>query len=211
MPENLEEELLKRQKLYQDIFLKAKNELEKKLKTFTTLQEQKHFLENELSRDILKRIEYFRYCIKNYECVRCGTCCKVANSEFTHEELLKKATNKDKFAESFVSVFVPYEDKTLVEKEFQEYTDLLKKNDLFNQSNFFHCPKVKEENGCYSCSDYENRPMVCRDFPNNPLVILPPKCSFRAWKDEFEVEALFLNAMIDLVGYYLNKGKKNDI
>ena len=31
------------------------------------------------------------------------------------------------------------------------------------------------------CSNYENRPILCRHCPSSPWVIVPPGCGFEGW------------------------------
>ena len=211
----LNQQLSEKQRLYRDIFIRAKDALVAKLNSIEGKNKNEarlHFLKEVVSKDILRKLREIQTAQENYECARCGTCCKMASSEFGYDELLEKAKNGDVFAKSFTGVFVPYDTPPV--GEFDDYVALLKEREMLEQTHFYHCPKLKGEEGCYACSDYENRPEVCRDFPNNPLVILPPKCSFNAWRDEFEVEALFLNAMIEIAGYFmeqLNKPTDTDI
>ena len=70
---------------------------------------------------------------------------------------------------------------------------------------FYHCPKLNE---CKRCSDYENRPQICRDFPDNPLSILPKSCGFYEWRKEVEPVALMLHSMLEIIDYYTEKIKK---
>ncbi len=213
---NLKAQLNDKQRLYRDIFIRAKDALVAKLQTFTGKEARLHFLNNVVSKDILKRLREIQKAREFHNCCRCGTCCKVASSEFNYSELLDKAANGDVFAKSFTSVFVPLDETP---KDFDDYVELLKERGMLEQTYFYHCPKCVSgcdgdegawEQGIHTCSDYENRPAVCRDFPNNPLVLLPPKCSFSAWKDEFEIEALFLNAMIEIAGYFIEELNKPD-
>ena len=67
---------------------------------------------------------------------------------------------------------------------------------------FYHCPKL---NDCKRCSDYENRPQICRDFPDNPLSILPESCGFYEWRKEVEPIAMMLHAMVEIIDYYKQK------
>ena len=76
--------------------------------------------------------------------------------------------------------------------------DHFKENEIY----FYYCPKLGDDG---LCTDYENRPGICRDFPNNPLVALPLKCFFNTWKEEVEITALTLHALIDIVGFYKEK------
>lgn len=207
----LNEELSKKQRLYRDIFVRAKDALVAKLNTIEGEDKkgaQLHFLNDVVSKDILRKLHAIKKAQGAHECCRCGTCCKMASSEFSHSELLDKAASGDIFAKSFTSVFMPYGDGEAPQGEFDDYVALLKEREMLEQTHFYYCPKLSREGGCYCCTDYENRPSVCRDFPNNPLVILPQKCSFNGWRDEFEVEALFLNAMIEISGYFIGEFEK---
>ena len=208
----LNQQLSEKQRLYRDIFIRAKDALVAKLNSIEGKGARLEFLNETVSKDILRKLREIQEAQKAHQCCRCGTCCKFASSEFEYGELLDKARNGDGFAKSFVSVFVPHEKAP--KGEFDDYVALLKGREMLGETYFYYCPKLKCEDGAYSCGDYENRPVCCRDFPNNPLVILPPKCSFNAWRDEFEVEALFLNAMIEITGYFieqLNKSADTDI
>lgn len=161
-------------------------------------------LNNQVSRDIYEKIQTIEALRKNYKCGRCSSCCCLASSEFTYDELKQKAKEGDKFAAEFISVFVPYKNNKDAEKIYPDYVKAIKEK-FGIDCRFYYCPKL-DENGL--CSDYENRPSICRDFPNNPLVALPEKCSFKKWKDEVEVTALLLHSMIEIVGFYKEKLEK---
>ena len=139
------------------------------------------------------------------KCNCCGLCCKFAVSEFSYEQLKQKANNGDKFAAQFVTTFVPYNDLNDVKNVCPEYVNLLedfKESDCY----FYHCPKVTEDN---KCSDYENRPQICRDYPDNPLQILPKSCGFCDWKLQLESVSLKLNAEIEIINFYITKIKES--
>ena len=55
------------------------------------------------------------------------------------------------------------------------------------------------------CSDYENRPDVCKDFPHNPLKLLPSTCAYNAWKNEVAHQAMLLKAKTDIIDFYKQK------
>lgn len=198
----LQAELDDKKRLYRDIFLRAKDSLVAKLRTIEGCEAKLDFLQNTVSKDILRKLAAIKSAANTLECGRCGACCRVATSEFSYSELLEKAAGGDVFAKSFTSVFVPNEN--VPKGEYDDYIALLKERGMLEQTHFYHCLKC-ETATVSSCSDYQNRPRVCRDFPNNPLVLLPPKCSYNAWRDEFEIEALFLNAMVELVGYFTDE------
>ncbi len=136
-------------------------------------------------------------------CIGCGTCCKLACSEFSPEELEKKAKNGDSFAQQFIQTFVPYLNTDEVEKVFPQYLKMLKDN---NESGyyFYHCPKVTEDN---KCPDYSNRPQICRDFPDNPIAFLPLSCGYMDWKLKSEHISLKLNAESEIIHFYIDKIK----
>lgn len=136
---------------------------------------------------------------KNYSCVGCGACCRLACSEFSYDELKSKANNGDNFASQFIKTFVPYKSVEEVEKLFPEYLKLLKDQKETGYY-FYHCPKVTDDN---RCPDYENRPQICRDFPDNPVGFLPLSCGFMDWKLKSEEVSLKLNAMYEIVNFYI--------
>lgn len=160
-----------------------------------------NMLENEISKDIYLKFNEILAERKNYHCSGCATCCNLACSEFSPDELAERAKNGDKFAGQFLSVFVPYESKEEARKVYPEYIELLEQNKE-NEVYFYHCPKLTKDK---KCSDYENRPQICRDFPDNPLALLPVTCGFCDWKNKSEEMTLLLHAMIEIVEYYKEK------
>ena len=162
-----------------------------------------NYLDKTFSKDILTNWQDMIKSQHKFNCGGCGTCCKLACSEFSYEELQNKAKFGDNFAQQFISVFVPYKSKDEAQNIFPEYFEMLDEElDEDDQTYYYHCPKVTEDN---RCSDYENRPQICRDFPDNPLGFLPPKCSYGKWKSEVESVALRLRAAMDIVDFYKSK------
>lgn len=151
---------------------------------------------NDISKEILtKWTEVLAY-RKEFHCKGCATCCNLACSEFSPEELKQKAQNGDSFAKQFTSIFVPYKSAEDAKKVYPEYIKMLEgKGDVY----FYHCPKLTE---CKRCSDYENRPQICRTFPDNPLDILPESCGYYPWKQEVEPVVLMLHSMVEIIDYY---------
>lgn len=160
-------------------------------------------LENRISKDIYGKIQIIEARRKCFSCGRCTSCCRLASSEYSYEELKERAENGDKFSAEFVSIFVPYENKDEPRKIYPDYIALIEEK-FSDQTEvyFYHCPKIGEDG---LCTDYENRPNICRDFPNNPLVALPLKCSYNEWKEEVEITSLTLHALIDIVEFYKEK------
>lgn len=161
-------------------------------------------LSNDISKEIYRKLNEILAYRTKFNCVGCATCCNLACSEFSPEELKQKAQNGDNFAKQFLSIFVPYNSKEEARKVYPEYIELLEKNKEYDVY-FYHCPKLTEDK---RCSDYENRPQICRDFPDNPLSILPEVCGYKKWKEEVEPVALMLHAMIEIIDFYTIKIKE---
>jgi len=155
-------------------------------------------LENDISKEIYRKFCEILAYREQFKCVGCATCCNLACSEFSPEELKRKAENGDNFAKQFTSIFIPYESKEEARKVYPEYIQMLEENKE-NAVYFYHCPKLTKDN---RCSDYENRPQICRDFPDNPLSILPKACGYKKWKEEIEPVTLMLHSMIEIIDYY---------
>lgn len=159
-------------------------------------------LKNEMAKDILEKIKQIDAYRDTFSCACCGTCCKLASSEFSYDELKEKAKNGDNFAQQFTSVFVPYENEEEVYQIYVEYVDYVKETlPKGEKTYFYHCPKVKDN----LCTDYENRPQICREFPTNPLMLLPKTCGFNAWKEETHTATLLLHALVEIVDFYIKK------
>ena len=154
--------------------------------------------ENDISHEIYRKWQEILAYRKNFHCNGCATCCNLACSEFSPEELKTKAEKGDNFASQFTKIFVPYKSREDAEKIYPEYLKLLS-GTLDEDVYFYHCPKLSE---CKRCTDYENRPQICRDFPDNPLSILPESCGFYQWRLEVESAALMLHAMVEIIDYY---------
>lgn len=158
-------------------------------------------LENKISKEIYQQFQEILKERKDYKCLGCATCCNLACSEFSPDELKKRAEGGDNFAKQFLSIFIPYSSKEEARKVYPEYIALLEENKE-DEVYFYHCPKLTEDK---RCSDYENRPQICRDFPDNPLTLLPVSCGFCGWKEKSEDMTLLLHAMIEIVEYYKEK------
>ena len=135
------------------------------------------------------------------ECIKCGNCCRLAVSEYSYEQLKQRAARGDKFSKDFVSVFVPYQNEEDAKNANPEYFELLNKLVTEDKIYYYYCPKLKDN----MCSDYENRPDVCKNFPHNPLKLLPSSCSFNVWKNSVNRESLMLKAKTDIIAFYKNR------
>ena len=158
--------------------------------------------ENDISHEIYRKWNEILAFRQNFSCKGCATCCNLACSEFSPEQLKKKAKNGDRFAAQFISIFIPYNTKEEAKKIYPEYIKLVE--DTLEDENvyFYHCPKL---NDCNRCSDYENRPQICRVFPDNPLSILPESCGYYEWRLQVEPVALMLHSMMEIIDYYKQK------
>lgn len=134
------------------------------------------------------------------ECSRCGNCCRLAVSEYSYEQLKQRAMRGDKYSKDFVSVFVPYKTEEDAKQANPEYFELLDKL-VEDKTYYYYCPKLKGN----ECSDYENRPDICKDFPHNPLKLLPSTCSYNVWKNEIAHQAMLLKAKTDIIEFYKTK------
>lgn len=162
-----------------------------------------HLIKTEVAPDIIGKTREILECRHSFQCKRTGTCCRLASSEFSYEELKEKARNNDSFARQFVEVFVPYKNIEDAKKVFPEYASiLLEKFGEDGGLNFYHCKHLKDGN---VCPIYESRPQICRDFPDDPLAILPPTCGYYAWKEEVAVAAYTFHAMSQIYGFNLEK------
>lgn len=139
---------------------------------------------------------------KDYECNKCGACCKLAVSEYSYIQLKQKAARGDKSSEDFISVFVPYESEAEAKSVNPEYFELLNNIVQEDKIYYYHCPKLGSDN---LCTIYEDRPSVCKEFPHNPLKLLPSECSFNEWKNEVSHQAMLLNAKADIIKFYKEK------
>lgn len=186
---------------YREVFQSFAEEFGKKIETLKS-DEVPDFIQKTLREILEGRLEVLAQ-RRLFKCACCGACCKLACSEFSPEQLREKAEKGDVFARQFTSVFVPYETKDEARVIYPEYIDMLEKS-TDGKTYFYHCPKVTEDN---KCSDYENRPQICRDFPDNPIALLPKTCGYVKWKEGAVEKMLKLHAMLEIVEYY--KGHLN--
>ena len=136
-----------------------------------------------------------------YQCNKCGDCCRLAASEYSYEQLKQRAARGDKYSQDFVSVFVPFESEDKAREVNPEYFDLLGTLIEDTKAYYYYCPKLDGD----LCSDYENRPDICKDFPHNPLRLLPSRCSYNAWREEVSRQSMLLNAKVDIIEFYKNR------
>ena len=116
-----------------------------------------NLLENQISKDIYERIQIIEKRRQTYSCACCSSCCKLASSEYSFEELKQRAKNGDVFSKEFISVFVPYDSVDTAQKLYPDYVKLLREHFKDNELYFYYCPKLGS-NGL--CTDYENRPNI---------------------------------------------------
>lgn len=158
------------------------------------------FLNGEYRQKLIKVNKMIMEKKEAHLCNQCGECCRLAVSQYSYEQLKQRAFRGDKFSEDFISVFLPYASEEEAKKANPEYFDSL--SDLVeDKTYYYYCPKLKNN----LCSDYENRPDVCKNFPHNPLKLLPSKCSYNAWRNEVVRQAMLLNAKVDIIEFYKQK------
>lgn len=198
---NLSIDIDNTKKKYREIFLKTHEEFALQLENMPQ-EELSNFLNDTIPKDIYQKWQKMLSYRDHFKCVGCATCCNLACSEFSYEELKQKAKNGDNFATQFVSIFIPYETQEEAKQVYPEYFELLAEKLNGEDVYFYHCPKLTSDK---RCSDYENRPQICRDFPDNPLSLLPKTCGYCGWKEEIEPTALMLHALLEIVDFYKSK------
>lgn len=200
---NLSIDISNLKKKYREIFLQTNEALKLRMEEIgheNILQ----FLDEEILKEVCEKWTKILEYRNNFSCKRCATCCKLACSEFSYDQLQEKAKNGDNFATQFISIFIPYDNDEDAKKVYPEYFELLEKELNNEKVYFYHCPKLNSDN---CCSDYENRPQICSSFPDNPLSLLPKTCGYGKWKEEVEPTALMLHALVELVEFYKKKLK----
>lgn len=198
---NLSNDVDSLKKTYREIFLQTYKEINSKLEKMTPQDFEKFIEEDAIKEAYKKQLEILER-KKSCNCVCCGACCRLACSEFSQEELQKRAASGDKIAKQFSETFIPYESEDEAEKIFPEYFELLKNKAKGEKIYFYHCPKVTADN---KCPDYENRPQICRNFPDNPIEFLPKTCAFSKWKEQTEEAALSIHAVLEIIEFYKSK------
>ena len=195
---DLNKDITNLKKNYRRIFLETYEKFNSKIKEMNE-DEFKNFLKEIAIKEVyekqLKIVEHKQ----NFSCKCCGACCKLACSEFSPEELKEKSKNGDIIAKQFIETFIPYENEADAQKIYPEYFELLKSEKPNENIYFYHCPKVTADN---KCSDYENRPQICKNFPDNPIEFLPKTCAYLKWKKECEEKALSLHAELEIIEFY---------
>lgn len=177
---------------YREIFVSVLNAMQGEINSLKP-DEIKSYLDNDVEEHIKLQRNLVKERRNNFNCKMCGACCRLAISEFSPVVLLEKASKGDKFAKEFISTFTPYEDLTEPEKQFKLYVELLKESG--EKVYYYHCKKVTEDN---KCSDYENRPSICRDYPDNPIQLLHPTCAYIGWHESIQKIVLTIKAMTEI-------------
>ncbi len=118
-------------------------------------------------------------------CKMCGKCCKVVTTPVPYEELLEKAKNNDKAAKDFLDIFVPFDSIEAAREKDASIVDniidtMKSDNPDFSPEGmtFYTCKYLGKDN---KCTNYEERPALCRRFPATPWAITPPDCGFEGW------------------------------
>ncbi len=196
------EELLKK---YREVFVSVLTSIQGELNGLTP-DKIRNYLDNDLEKHIQAQRNEIIERRKKYNCAKCGACCKLAISEFSPKELLVKAQSGDEFAKEFISVFEPYADENIPSSLYSEYVDLI--NEAGEKVYYYHCKKVTEDN---LCSDYENRPSICRDYPDNPIQMLHTTCAFTNWHEDIQIIVLTIRAMKEVKYHFLKELEKENL
>ena len=118
-------------------------------------------------------------------------------------QLKQRALRGDKSAREFSSIYVLYESEEMAEAICPEYYNKLK--DYMDENErlyFYYCSKLGADN---LCSDYENRPDICKDFPYSPLTTLPDECGYNQWHETASKLSMSIKAREDLIAFYKEK------
>ena len=165
-----------------------------KLRYAEIMKEELKNFDNNAEKRVAELREKIFSAKSNYKCVKCGSCCKLAATPNSPDDLKKLADNGDIFAKEFTTYFKPYEDFDTIKELYPDYFDTVA---VVNEKlYFYHCDLVTQDN---LCPKYEARPQICRDFPENPIDILPVKCGFKKWQDEVVDDILRLKAVVEIL------------
>jgi len=204
--DKLKEHYTKLIQQYREIFVSVLNAMQGEINTLKEQDKIKNYLDIEVEKHIKLQRDLIIERRKNFNCAMCGACCKLAISEFSPTALLEKASRGDKFAKEFISTFTPYEHEEDAEKQFPLYIQLLKESG--EKVYYYYCKKVTEDN---KCSDYENRPSICRDYPDNPIQMLHPTCSFIGWHESIQKIVLTIKAMTEIREHFRKELEKGNL
>lgn len=116
-------------------------------------------------------------------CKMCGTCCRVATTPKSYQELLALAEAGDKGAKDFLTLFVPYESIEEARKVSAATVDnilekMLTPEDSNQEITFYHCKHIQDNN---LCGIYKERLELCDRFPSTAWAVAPPGCGFEGW------------------------------
>lgn len=137
-------------------------------------------------------------------CKMCGRCCKVLDTNMTHEELEKLAAEGNNEAAVFVNFFKRFDtiedakkvDPEKIETILQKYAN--KEDFDINTKDFYYCPHITEEN---LCSSHETRPECCRRYPVHGWLCVAPGCGFEGW--QFEIREKYKKLIRRLKEYLI--------
>lgn len=116
-------------------------------------------------------------------CKMCGTCCRVATTPKTYEELLALLEEGDQGAKDFLDLFVPYPSVEDARKVSAKTVDNILKQMLSSEYpdlkiTFYHCKYIQDNN---LCGIYKERRELCDRFPSSAWAVAPPGCGFEGW------------------------------
>lgn len=123
----------------------------------------------------------------NYLCKKCGLCCRLIASKYSHSQLLEMSKNNHPESINFLSFFKKYNSNDEARNVSPEYYDLIVKNVLNDEDfnvedlSFYYCDKLSKDN---YCEIYQKRPEICRKFPSSCWGFLPVGCGYEGWQFE---------------------------
>jgi Fe-S-cluster containining protein len=165
------------------------------------------YLEQDVARTVLEKLNMIQVYKKQISCHMCGVCCRFASSEFSYPELLAKAEAGDSFATQFTGIFLPYASKEEARNRFPEIVDsVLSQADVPESVYFYHCPYIGEDNRC-TVYGTPKRPAICESYPDTPLTFIYKNCAWKPWKDETHPDALWAHGMIEIVSWWIGRLK----
>ena len=148
-------------------------------------------------------------------CKMCGKCCRLSTTSTPYDKLKQMAENGDQGAIDFLSIFVPYssidEARGIDSEIVENIITHLKADNNYDEGNttFYHCKYIGADN---LCTNYENRPLLCKHFPSSPWAIVPPECGFEGWlfQKREEIKQNVRKEKEELIELKLLRRKTND-
>lgn len=112
-------------------------------------------------------------------CKMCGTCCRVATTPKSYQELKELSAVGDKGAQDFLNLFEPYSSIEEARKVSATTVDnILKHSEDSDNITFYRCRHIQDNN---LCGVYQDRLELCDRFPSSAWAVVPPGCGYEGW------------------------------